>query len=257
MSWRILLEDIATAHRQQAGVGKRARLAGARHVVRALGGASGRVREGRGGKAATGVLDWGAVRGRHGQVPVEMREGENTEGSAQNITVELSRERTRELLQQVPQAYHTEINEVLLTALGQALGEWSGERRLVVNVEGHGREEPRGRCGREPDGGMVHDAVPGDGGVAGGAGGGRAAGGDQGAAAAMPGKGLGYGLLRYGGDAEAALALAAQPQGEVSFNYLGQFEERYGESRWGRGGEPGSHARRGGSARTCWTCWRW
>ena len=256
MSWRILLEDIATAY-GQARRGEAVRLA-------APGMSFGRWAErlaeyGKGAEVRRQLEYWtGEQWGEAGQVPVEMREGENTEGSAQNITVELSRERTRELLQQVPQAYHTEINEVLLTALGQALGEWSGERRLVVNVEGHGREELAGDADVSRTVGWFTTLYPvmvew------------RA---EQGAGArleatkerlgAMPGKGLGYGLLRYGGDAEAALALAAQPQGEVSFNYLGQFEERYGESRWGarrRAREPCTA--RGGSARTCWTCWRW
>jgi non-ribosomal peptide synthase protein (TIGR01720 family) len=40
---------------------------------------------------------------------------------------------------------------------------------------------------------------------------------------AVPGRGVGYGLLRYLGDAGADLA--ALPQSEVSFNYLGQLDQ--------------------------------
>ncbi|MEO5730531.1 MAG: condensation domain-containing protein, partial [Byssovorax sp.] len=48
---------------------------------------------------------------------------------------------------------------------------------------------------------------------------------------AVPGRGLGYGLLRYlrGRDAIAA-GLAGLPQAEVSFNYLGQLDQAFPES---------------------------
>ena len=50
--------------------------------------------------------------------------------------VRLDAERTRALLQEVPGVYRTQVNDVLLAALGRALG---GE--LLVDLEGHGREE--------------------------------------------------------------------------------------------------------------------
>src|SRR5581483_3741007 len=65
----------------------------------------------------------------------------NTRASACTITLSLSREETTALLQEVPNAYHTRINEVLLTALAQALALWTQQPRLLVDLEGHGREE--------------------------------------------------------------------------------------------------------------------
>src|SRR5262249_38257088 len=41
---------------------------------------------------------------------------------------------------------------------------------------------------------------------------------------AVPRRGLGYGLLRYGEDPETARRLADLPQAEVIFNYLGQLD---------------------------------
>jgi non-ribosomal peptide synthase protein (TIGR01720 family) len=42
---------------------------------------------------------------------------------------------------------------------------------------------------------------------------------------AVPNRGIGYGLLRYlSGDAEITSILQALPMAEVSFNYLGQFD---------------------------------
>ena len=44
------------------------------------------------------------------------------------------------MLQNVPAAYNTQINDVLLTALLRAWNKWSGSRVLFTNLEGHGRE---------------------------------------------------------------------------------------------------------------------
>ncbi len=48
---------------------------------------------------------------------------------------------THALLHEVHQAYTTEINDILLSALGRTLGKWSGFSEMVIAVEGHGREE--------------------------------------------------------------------------------------------------------------------
>ena len=42
---------------------------------------------------------------------------------------------------------------------------------------------------------------------------------------AVPGRGLGYGLLRYLGEPDVASRLAALPQSQILFNYLGQFDQ--------------------------------
>src|SRR5262249_29015933 len=66
---------------------------------------------------------------------------QNVEASRRSVSVELEEEETRELLQKVPGVYHTQINDALLTALGQSLGEWMGAEGVLVDMEGHGREE--------------------------------------------------------------------------------------------------------------------
>jgi amino acid adenylation domain-containing protein/non-ribosomal peptide synthase protein (TIGR01720 family) len=53
-----------------------------------------------------------------------------------NLNVEL----TRQLLQNVPKVYHTEINDILLTALSIVLNKWGGFQKSVIGLEGHGRE---------------------------------------------------------------------------------------------------------------------
>ncbi|MCK5683492.1 amino acid adenylation domain-containing protein, partial [bacterium] len=57
------------------------------------------------------------------------------------ISVSLEKSLTLSLLQDVPQAYHTQVNDILLSALVLAYYEWTGESELFLDLEGHGREE--------------------------------------------------------------------------------------------------------------------
>ena len=57
------------------------------------------------------------------------------------FTVSLSIDETNALLQDVPAAYHTRIDDALLTALVRAFRHWTHEDALLVELEKHGREE--------------------------------------------------------------------------------------------------------------------
>src|ERR1019366_3828676 len=78
-------------------------------------------------------------------LPIDYQKGANTVASVRHIQQALSKEETRALLQDVPLAFHTQINDVLLTALALALLSWTGERALFLNLESHGREELHAR----------------------------------------------------------------------------------------------------------------
>jgi amino acid adenylation domain-containing protein/non-ribosomal peptide synthase protein (TIGR01720 family) len=65
----------------------------------------------------------------------------NTVRESRTVEVALSEAQTRALLEQAPAAYRTQINDLLLAALGEALCEWSGQASVLVDVEGHGRQE--------------------------------------------------------------------------------------------------------------------
>ncbi len=54
---------------------------------------------------------------------------------------EISMELTRELIQNAPSAYHTEVNDLLLTALAYALKDISAQSACSITLEGHGRED--------------------------------------------------------------------------------------------------------------------
>src|SRR5205085_3538603 len=74
------------------------------------------------------------------RLPVDQPGRANTVASARSVAVVLSVAETRALVQEVPAVYHTQINDLLLTALAQALALWSGSSTLLVDLEGHGRE---------------------------------------------------------------------------------------------------------------------
>src|SRR5207302_567532 len=86
----------------------------------------------------------GAEGGGVGKLPRDyegVEEGENRVETQRSVVVWVGEEETRELLQGVPEVYHTQVNDVLLTALWRVCEEWSGEKRVMVDLEGHGREE--------------------------------------------------------------------------------------------------------------------
>src|SRR5207253_476121 len=66
------------------------------------------------------------------RLPIDLAGGLNTAASAQMVTVALNAEETQALLHKVHDAYHTQINDVLLTALAQACSRWTGEQLLLV-----------------------------------------------------------------------------------------------------------------------------
>ncbi|EPY04933.1 amino acid adenylation domain-containing protein [Paenibacillus alvei TS-15] len=57
------------------------------------------------------------------------------------VAVELSRDNTDKLLRHIHHAYNTEVKDILLAALSLSLYEWGLQEQVVVNLEGHGREE--------------------------------------------------------------------------------------------------------------------
>ncbi|GAA4465493.1 hypothetical protein GCM10023170_074870 [Phytohabitans houttuyneae] len=68
-------------------------------------------------------------------------DGPNVAGDATTLTVRLDRDATTALLRDVPGAYRTQVNDVLLAALGRAVARWTGHDRVLVGLEGHGRDD--------------------------------------------------------------------------------------------------------------------
>ena len=157
--------------------------------------------------------------------PVDRRGGENTAASARTVSVSLTADETSVLLQDVAVAYRTQINEVLLTALVRALAPWTGSSSVLLDLEGHGREDVLDGVDLSRTVGWFTTIFP----VC-------LEGGDAATPAetirvvkdalrAIPDRGIGYGLLRYAaGDANVAAKLRALPQPQIRFNYLGRVD---------------------------------
>jgi len=141
------------------------------------------------------------------------------------ITVTLNVEKTRALLQQVPSVFNTQINDVLLTALAQTLTAWTGNSTILLDLEGHGREEGLAEVDvsrtvgwftslfpvilQLPDSNHPGESLKSI----------------KEQLRMIPNHGIGYGILRYlSPDANVRTQMAALPKRDIIFNYLGQFD---------------------------------
>ncbi|GCE14872.1 non-ribosomal peptide synthetase [Tengunoibacter tsumagoiensis] len=159
-------------------------------------------------------------------LPLDYSDGENTVASAQHVLVSLSQHETRALLQEVPPVYNTQINDVLLTALAQTLQNWTAQERHLIDVEGHGREELFDEVDLSRTIGWFTSLYPVVLHLEAGADPGQALKTIKEQLRQVPQHGIGYGILRYlrRNNAEGeTLKNAAQSQ--ISFNYLGQFDQ--------------------------------
>ncbi|MGW7573424.1 non-ribosomal peptide synthase/polyketide synthase [Streptomyces sp. NPDC054765] len=137
VSWRILLGDLETAYRHAAA----GRPAGLAPASSAYGHWAARLERHTHCGAFDGDLAyWTRVCRTPAGLPVD-RPGPHSHGTAATVTVRLGRAETDALLRQVPDVYRTQVNDVLLSALGRTLARWSGRDTVLIGVEGHGRED--------------------------------------------------------------------------------------------------------------------
>jgi amino acid adenylation domain-containing protein/non-ribosomal peptide synthase protein (TIGR01720 family) len=152
--------------------------------------------------------------------------GDRSMGASRELMFRLSTDATGRLLEAASRAYRMRPDEVMLTALTQTFAAWSGQRAVLIDLEGHGREDViedvdlSGTVGwfttrypvcltaeDGPDAALISTKER---------------------LRAVPHKGLHFGLLRRFAEPEIATVARALPTGEVSFNYLGQFDQSFG-----------------------------
>jgi len=226
VSWRILTEDLQTAYEQLRRGREMAlppKTTSFQHWARRL------VEYAQSKEIGGELAYWLAVGGEEVvPLPVDYEyEGEeNTERSARSVTVELDKEETQALLLEIPMAYGTEINDALLTALAQAFAQWTGSQALLVDLEGHGREDLFEDVDLSRTTGWFTSVFPVRLSLRGVWEPGEAFKAVKEQLRGIPRRGIGYGLLRYlREDEEVGVQLRALPQAEVSFNYLGQLDQ--------------------------------
>ncbi|WP_343745933.1 non-ribosomal peptide synthase/polyketide synthase [Chitinophaga sp.] len=134
-------------------------------------------------------------------------------------TAQLSAEVTHQLLKDTSRAYHTEINDVLLTALALTLSAWTNRSAVIVGLEGHGREDINKNIDTSRTVGWFTNLFPVllETGHSGHPGETLKAVKEQ--LRSIPDKGLGYGVLKY---FNKIPALQGANPWNVVFNYLGQ-----------------------------------
>ena len=229
VSWRILLEDLATLTLSASGA--KAQLPARTMSLRAW---SERLFiEGQQGTRRAEESMWLTQVSQPQRLPQDavISAAANIIAASAHCVGQLNVEETEQLLR-APAVYFGNVNDVLLAALGLALTDWSHTNYNydlgdpVIALEGHGRETDANLTRtvgwftsvfplRLPVGDLdAHHTERS----------GRAIQRIKEQLRAMPDRGIGYGILKYF-DAGSSLALTRHAEPQLVFNYLGRFDQ--------------------------------
>jgi len=224
VSWRVLLEDLMSAAAQQAS-GEAIALPPKTESVQVW---SEALRD----YAQTPALQAEAAYWQAMSEAVRVREPgtdprSDTAAAVRSVAAELDEAQTEALLTELPRRLRSEINDALLAALSLAWQSWQGETDLLVELEGHGREPLHREIDVTRTVGWFTARYPlrlrgdGDDAIA------RLRAVKE-ARRALPANGVGFGVLRYLGDAATAARLSALRAPLIGLNYLGQLGQEQG-----------------------------
>ncbi|MFU6853655.1 non-ribosomal peptide synthase/polyketide synthase [Pseudomonas aeruginosa] len=220
VSWRILFEDLQTAYRQLLA-GQAVELPAKTSAFRDW---AERLQAFAGDGGLDGELAYwqGQLQGASSDLPCLDPQGDQSNRHARSVSCGLDAEATRQLLQEAPAAYRTQVNDLLLTALARVICRWTGQVDALIQLEGHGREELFAEIDLTRTVGWFTSLfplrlTPAEGIAA-------SIKGIKEQLRAVPNKGIGFGALRYLGSAASQAALAGLPVPRITFNYLGQFD---------------------------------
>ena len=167
-------------------------------------------------------------RSEYPMLPVDFPNGANTLASCARVNVSLTAAETQSLLQEILGVYHTQINDVLLTALLKAFASWTGHKALMLALEGHGREPLFEDIDVSRTVGWFTAIypmllqLPESGGIA------EELKSVKEQLRRVPNGGIGFELLRFvAGDTEITREFETQHRPQVTFNYLGQFDQLF------------------------------
>jgi amino acid adenylation domain-containing protein/non-ribosomal peptide synthase protein (TIGR01720 family) len=225
VSWRILIEDIETAYRQAVS-GKPIVLPEKTDSFKRW---AEKIDAYRNSQALMNETQyWQSLESANVRPISRDNEAEiHRQKDSELLTISLSEKETEVLLTRVNKIYHTEINDILLTALARAMKRWHGESKMLISLEGHGREALFEDAGISRTVGWftaiypVLLELPDSEDI------GYQISFVKNSLRKIPNKGIGYGILKY---------LANLPDGrdsegdvpQILFNYLGSFEHRGG-----------------------------
>ncbi|MGA9771374.1 MAG: condensation domain-containing protein, partial [Blastocatellia bacterium] len=163
------------------------------------------------------------------RIPLDFSGGKNTVASTRTVSISLTDDQTRELMRGA--AHQAQINETLLAAVVSSIARWTGAGSLLIDLEGHGREEIFSDSDLSRTVGWFTTIFPvlfqpkpslqsadmvrsvGE------------------HLRMLPRNGVGYGLLRYLSPmTEMREKLASMPESEIVFNYLGRFDRVFSDT---------------------------
>lgn len=176
---------------------------------------------------------WNDVVRQESTLPVDKaRKQQVTINETQSHLVRIGSAQTKQLLHEVPKAYHTEINDILMAALCSAICKWSNNSHIVIGLEGHGRESINGitedisrtvgwftnmypvMLSLEPE--AIRDEA-------------ALVKSIKEQLRKVPAKGMGYGVLKYICKEQS---LQGKDPWNIVFNYLGQIDNVASRSEW-------------------------
>jgi len=222
ISWRVLFEDISTGYRQAINK-EEIELPSKTHSFKEW--SENIINYAKSSKLLEEIKYWAKIENtKVGEICKDYESTDNKGYNSNSIEMKISKENTDNLLKDTNKAYNTEINDILLASLGLAIKEWTGENKVLVNLEGHGREEIMPNmnitrtvgwftsaypivlnCEKSDDVGYYIKVVKDD-------------------LRKIPSRGVGYNILKYITPKEYINELEFKLKPQISFNYLGQFD---------------------------------
>ena len=227
VSWRILFDDLQSAYRQLADGGMLqlpAKTTSAQVWAERLQGYA------RSASLQEELAYWQTrLEGVDGRLPMDNPQGGQHNHLALTVRTRLDAPLTRQLLQDAPKAYRTQVNDLLLTALARVIVRWTGTDSALIQLEGHGREALFDDVDLTRTVGWFTSLYPAR----------LTPSMDLGSSLkqikeqlrSIPNKGLGFGALAHLADNPTQAILARLPVPQLTFNYLGQFDASFSEAQ--------------------------
>ncbi|TMP36453.1 non-ribosomal peptide synthase/polyketide synthase [Pseudoalteromonas rubra] len=223
VSWRILLDDLARVYgqlQQQVSPSLASKSHSYQYWAQQLSGYA--------HTHSDELSYWQQQQAPELTLPDLNHEGSRKLAHSASVQVTLDTQQTQTLLHDAGKSYRTQVNELLLSALSEALYQWSGQAECLINLEGHGREPWDLDTDLSRTVGwftslypvqLTRHATLSD-----------TLKHNKEQLRTVPNKGIGYGALKYYGDAQTQSCLAAQSLGQIEFNYLGQLDNTLAQS---------------------------
>jgi amino acid adenylation domain-containing protein/non-ribosomal peptide synthase protein (TIGR01720 family)/FkbM family methyltransferase len=227
VSWRILLEDLEHLITGILGGGKTdlgAKSSSYRQWYEAL------EKYGQSERLSSQKNFWENIVKNYSGLPVDKQyDGAVRVKDTHHHGMRLGAIETKQLIHDVPRVYHTEINDILIATLALTLAKWSGQNKVVIGMEGHGRESIDEVTDTSRTVGWFTTHYPVMVEVPFGENADHLIKSLKEQLRQVPDKGLGYGVLKYINKQEALLN-AQDP--DILFNYLGQADNVLSSGKW-------------------------